>query len=72
MSDYVTCTPNDQLAEIVADALIEVGLIAAARRDELQYKLASGAARKEDWMHWVETVEAALREEFQIDESPAN
>jgi hypothetical protein len=43
------------LAEIVADALISAGLIQPARLEDLKRKLAAGAARAEDWSHWIES-----------------
>ncbi|MGH9839438.1 MAG: hypothetical protein ACREEM_11715 [Blastocatellia bacterium] len=47
-------TPNERLAEIVADALVAAGLVAASRLDELKRKLAAGTAKAEDWSHWIE------------------
>ncbi len=49
-----TRSPNEQLAEIVADALVNSGLIQASRRDDLRRKLAAGTAKAEDWSHWIE------------------
>jgi hypothetical protein len=47
-------TPNERLAEIVADALVKAGLVSSARLDELKRKLAAGTAKAEDWSHWIE------------------
>ena len=47
-------TPNERLAEIVADALVTAGLVATSRQDELKRKLAAGTAKAEDWSHWIE------------------
>jgi len=48
-------TPNVRLAEIVANALISAGLIQSAGLEDLKRKLAAGAARAEDWRHWIES-----------------
>jgi hypothetical protein len=50
-----TRTPNERLAEIVANALISAGLIQPAGLEDLKRKLAAGAARAEDWRHWIES-----------------
>lgn len=52
-----TRTPNERLAEIVANALASAGLIQAARLEDLKRKLAAGAARAEDWSHWIESAQ---------------
>jgi len=72
MDDNTSRTPNERLAKIVADALIEASLIAAARRDELESKIAAGTARKEDWAHWIETARVTSRKERNFDEATAN
>src|SRR5262245_20273003 len=46
-------TANEQLAEIVAIALVETGLVSSSRIEELKGKLASGTASPEDWSHWI-------------------
>jgi len=46
-------TANEQLAEIVAAALVEAGLISRSRIEEIKRKLASGTASQEDWSHWI-------------------
>ncbi|MCI0662724.1 MAG: hypothetical protein L0220_16785 [Acidobacteria bacterium] len=51
MSDNLTA--NQQLAEIVATALVEAGLISRSRIEELKRKLASGTTSPEDWSHWI-------------------
>jgi len=48
-------TPNERLAEIVAEALIIADLIQPARLEELKRKLAAGSAKAEDWSHWIES-----------------
>jgi hypothetical protein len=48
-------TPNERLAEIIAKALIGAGLIQSARLEDLKRKLAAGAAKAEDWVHWIES-----------------
>lgn len=52
-----TRTPNERLAEIVANALASAGLIQSARLEDLKRKLATGAARAEDWSHWIESAQ---------------
>jgi len=50
-------TPNEQLAEIVANALVNAGLISSARLEDLKRKLAAGTAKAEDWSHWIESAQ---------------
>jgi hypothetical protein len=54
-------TPNERLAEIVADALISAGLIQSAGLEDLKRKLAAGAAKAEDWSHWIENAPRSAR-----------
>jgi hypothetical protein len=56
-----TRTPNERLAEIAADALINAGLIQSARLEDLKRKLASGGAKAEDWSHWIESAQRSAR-----------
>jgi hypothetical protein len=53
--------PNERLAEIVADALIKAGLIQSTGLEDLKRKLASGAAKAEDWRHWIESAQRGAR-----------
>lgn len=62
-------TPNEQLAGIVTKALLESGLIATAKRDELKRKLANGTAKKEDWKNWIEMAQRTPRKEEKADET---
>ncbi len=50
-------TPNERLAEIVADALVNAGLIQSSRLEDLKRKLAAGTAKAEDWSHWIESAQ---------------
>jgi len=50
-----TRTPNERLAEIVAEALIVADLIQPSRSEDLKRKLAAGTAKAEDWSHWIES-----------------
>jgi len=52
-----TRTPNERLAEIVADSLISAGLIQSSRLEDLKSKLAAGAAKAEDWRRWIESAQ---------------
>ncbi|MGH9935191.1 MAG: hypothetical protein ACREAM_03040 [Blastocatellia bacterium] len=47
-------TPNERLAEIVAEALIVADLIQSSRSEDLKRKLTAGTAKAEDWSHWIE------------------
>jgi len=50
-----TATPNERLAEIVAEALIVADLVQSSRFEDLKRKLAAGTAKAEDWSHWIES-----------------
>jgi hypothetical protein len=50
-------TPNERLAEIVADALVKAGLVSSARLEDLRRKLTAGTAKAEDWSHWIESAQ---------------
>lgn len=64
-----TRTPNERLAEIVAGALINAGLIQSSRLEDLKRKLAAGAAKAEDWSHWIESAQrSSQRKERSGDE----
>lgn len=58
--------PNETLAEVVAEKLLENNLIAADRQAEILKALKTGSARQEDWKLWLAT--SAPQEEAQ-DES---
>ena len=47
-------TPDEELASLIADRLVENGLIAADRRDEVSAKIAAGTATQEEWQLWIE------------------
>ena len=47
-------SPDEELASLIADRLVENGLIDAARRDEVSAKIAAGTATREEWQLWVE------------------
>lgn len=66
-------TANDKLAEIVATALVESGLVSSSRIEDLKRKLASGTAKPGDWKHWVESARwdaerGLLRKESGVDQ----
>lgn len=50
-------TPNERLAEVVAEALIIADLIQPSRLEDLKRKLAAGTAKAEDWSHWIESAQ---------------
>jgi len=56
-----TRTPNERLAEVVADALVNAGLIQPARLEDLKRKLAAGTAKAEDWSHWIESAQRSAQ-----------
>ena len=47
-------TPDEELAALIAERLVESGLIDAARRDEAATRIAAGAATLDDWRLWIE------------------
>jgi len=47
-------SPSDQLAEKIAKALSEAGLVSAKRAEEIKGKLAAGSAKEQDWRFWIE------------------
>ncbi|MCI0336107.1 MAG: hypothetical protein L0226_00880 [Acidobacteria bacterium] len=63
-----TRTPNERLAEIIADALVSAGLVSSSRLEDLKGKLAAGTAKPEDWRLWVESVPRDSQSEAQIRE----
>ena len=56
-----TRTPDERLAEIVADALLGAGLIQSSGLEDLKRKLAAGVAKAEDWSRWVENAQRNSR-----------
>jgi len=64
-----TRTPNERLAEIVADSLISAGLIQSSGLEDLKRKLAAGVAKAEDWRRWIENAQrSSQRKERSGDE----
>ncbi|HKC86932.1 MAG TPA: hypothetical protein VKG02_13195 [Blastocatellia bacterium] len=57
-----TRTPNERLAEIVADSLISAGLIQSSGLEDLKRKLAAGAAKAEDWRRWIENAQRSSQQ----------
>ena len=47
-------SPNDLLAEEVAEALASAGLVPENRRSDLLSKLKVGGVRQEDWGLWID------------------
>jgi hypothetical protein len=47
-------SPNDVLAEDVADKLVKAGLISKDKLDEILAKVKSGTASVEDWKLWID------------------
>jgi len=50
----ISVTPNQTLAEIIATALIDAGVIPTDKKDDLQEKLTEGTASIGDWRLWAE------------------
>lgn len=46
--------PNDRLADEVADALVDAGLIQGTHEHALREKLKAGGVKQEDWNLWVD------------------
>ena len=46
--------PDEELAALIAERLIEGGLIDEDRRDEVSGRIAAGTATPEDWRFWIE------------------
>jgi hypothetical protein len=46
--------PNEELADLVVTRLKEAGLITERKIQEITSKVASGTARQEDWLGWIE------------------
>ena len=47
-------TPNEELADLMAAALNNAGLITERKIPEITQKVASGSAKQEDWLGWIE------------------
>lgn len=47
-------SPSNQLADKIARALNEAGLVSAKRVNEVKGKLAAGVAKEQDWRFWIE------------------
>jgi hypothetical protein len=56
-------TPNDLLAEEIAQALSAAGLIPENRRADLLSKLKTGGVKQEDWGLWVDIATAPKQTE---------
>ena len=46
--------PDEELASLIADRLIEQRLIDPSRRDDVSNRIATGSATAEDWQLWIE------------------
>jgi hypothetical protein len=46
--------PDEELALLIANRLVDGGLIDPDRRDEVSTSIAAGTARPEDWRLWIE------------------
>lgn len=56
-------TPDQELADCIADGLVEAGLVSSDRREELLGKIASGRMRPDDWRAYIEEALGARRED---------
>ena len=68
-ADKAEKTPNEVLAEAVAEALVSAGLVPEKRKADLLSKLKTGGVKQDDWGLWVDlatapksTVERAAHE----------
>ncbi len=51
----LTPTPDDTLAEMIVDRLVEESLIMGSAADDVRRKIATGQASPDDWTYWIET-----------------
>lgn len=56
-------SPNDRLADEVADALVEAGLILTTHEKALRGKLKAGGVTQEDWNLWVDVATSPKTEQ---------
>jgi hypothetical protein len=47
-------SPDEELALLIANRLIEEGFIDARRSDDVSAKIAAGTATVDDWRLWIE------------------
>lgn len=47
-------SPDEELALLIANRLVDEGFIDPVRRDEVSNKIAAGTATVEDWQLWIE------------------
>jgi len=47
-------TPNEELADLVVAELKKAGLITERKVEEITSKVATGTARQDDWLVWIE------------------
>ncbi len=62
-------TPNEILATLVADSLVEAGFVSATKTAEVLEKIPSGGATSEDWRLWIELVQEKKAKEADNDAS---
>lgn len=51
----LTLTPDDELAEMIVNRLVEESLIRVSAADDIRRAIASGQASTDDWTYWIET-----------------
>ena len=56
-------SPDEELALLIANRLIEEGFVDPARHDTVSSKLATGTATIEDWRLWIELGPKAQQDE---------
>ncbi|MBI3653359.1 MAG: hypothetical protein HY231_20200 [Acidobacteria bacterium] len=54
MSDDLSLSPNEKLAALIVEKLLEQKLIPQKRAAEIKHRLAEGTAKAEDWRNWIE------------------
>ena len=47
-------SPDEELALLIANRLVDEGFIDPGRHDEVSTKIAAGTATAEDWQLWIE------------------
>ena len=68
MPDEPSASPNDQLADLVAEKLTDEGLISSDRKDQVLSGLKAGSLKAQDWRLLLEiAADGEEREDGQSD-----
>jgi hypothetical protein len=47
-------SPNEELAFLIVEKLVVQGLVQTSAQSEIEFKIATGSAKAEDWKLWAE------------------